>query len=258
MKTFILSFFKNVKSFNNLLLNLTIKSLTSFSFIILIKKYYSYFRYILEYLKVFRFYNLFKTFFKLLALINILLGIYTLIIFTDFRYDDYLNFRSNFSISDLFLNFKHFLKIICNYINNLFYDDLVTINKTFNQANTKAKEIVDLLDNKKEKFMVDNPIFIVIKDFKEYLASLSAMELCLVINITSCVFILTCIVSILFALSGNYLIDKFSLEQKLPKLSQIIQLRVKFQHYYVIINSVFIILAILSLIFVNIVTLIHG
>jgi hypothetical protein len=113
-------------------------------------------------------------------------------------------------------------------------------------------------DNKKNFLMYNNPIFIVIKDFKEYLASLSAMELCLVINITSCVFILTCIVSILFAFSGNYLIDKFLLEQKLPKLSKIIQLRVKFQHYYVIINSVFIILAILSLIFVNIVTLIHG
>jgi hypothetical protein len=132
------------------------------------------------------------------------------------------------------------------------------IDLTFNQANIKAQEIADILDNKKAKFMGDNPIFNVIADFKEYLATLSAMELCLLINISSCVFIITCIISILFALSGNYLIDKFSLEQKLPKLSKIIQLRVKFQHYYVIINSVFIILALLSLIFVNIVTLIHG
>jgi hypothetical protein len=141
---------------------------------------------------------------------------------------------------------------------NLYNKYKEQIDKTFNQANTKAKEIVDILFNKKYKFRDDNPIFTVIKDFKEYLASLSAMEICLIINITTCVFIFTCIISIFFALSGNYLIDKFSLEQKLPKLSKIIQLRVKFQHYYVIINSVFIILALFSLIFVNTFTLING
>jgi hypothetical protein len=132
------------------------------------------------------------------------------------------------------------------------------IDDTFNKANTKAKEIADMLDKTKDNFLDDNPIFNLINDFKEYLASLSAMEICLVINITSCVFILTCIISILFAVLGFYLIDKFSLEQKLPKLSKIIQLRVKFQRYYVIINSVFIILTIISLIFVNTITLING
>ena len=106
--------------------------------------------------------------------------------------------------------------------------------------------------------MDNNSIYNLTMKFKEYLATLSTMELCLVINISSCVFILTCIISILFAISGNYLIDKFLLELKLPKLSKIIQLRVKLQRYYVFINSVFIILAILSLIFVNTITLINS
>lgn len=132
------------------------------------------------------------------------------------------------------------------------------IDNTFNNANSKAKEIVDILDNTKEKFMDDNSIFNIIKEFKEYLASLNAMEICLIINITSCVFIFTCIISIFFAISGNYLIDKFSLEQKLPKLSKLIQLRVKFQRYYVFINSFFIILGMLSLIFVNTITLLNN
>jgi hypothetical protein len=132
------------------------------------------------------------------------------------------------------------------------------IDGAFTKANNKTSEISDLLDKTKNKFMEDNPIFNVINDFKEYLASLSAMEICLIINISSCVFILTCIISILFAVSGNYLIDKFSLEEKLPKLSKVIQLRVKFQRYYIFINTVFIILAILSLLFINIITLING
>ena len=105
---------------------------------------------------------------------------------------------------------------------------------------------------------MDNPIFNVIKDYKEYLASLSATEICLIINITSSVFIFTSIISILFAISGNYLIEKFSLEQKLAKLSKIIQLRVKLQQYYIFINSVFIIIAIFGLLIVNTLTLIYS
>jgi hypothetical protein len=133
--------------------------------------------------------------------------------------------------------------------------------QAFSNVNDKANEVLDLLNKTKNalpKFMVDNPIIIAINDFKKYLASLSLMEICLIINISSCVFILTCIISILFAISGNFLIDKFSLEQKLPKLSKVIQLRVKFQRYYVFINSVFIILTILPLIFVNTITLINS
>jgi len=132
------------------------------------------------------------------------------------------------------------------------------INEVYSKANNKADEISDILNNTKDNFMDNNPIFEIIKDFKEYLASLSIMEICLVVNIFSCVFIITCIISILFAVFGNYLIDRFSLVQKFPKLSRIIQLRVKLQRYYVIINSVLIILALLSLILVNAITLING
>jgi hypothetical protein len=132
------------------------------------------------------------------------------------------------------------------------------INEAFTKADNKANEIADVLSKTKDKFMDNNPIFDIINDFKEYLFSLSVMEICLVINITSCVFILTCIISILSAVFGNYLIDRFSLEQKFPKLSRIIQLRVKLQRYYVIINSVLIILAVFSLIIVNTITLING
>ena len=132
------------------------------------------------------------------------------------------------------------------------------IDAAYAKVNDKASEILDILDKTKNKFMEDNPIFNIINNFKEYLASLSTIEICLIINISSCVFIITCIISILFAVSGNYLIDKFSLEEKLPKLSKVIQLRVKFQRYYIFINTVFIILAIFSLLFINIITLINS
>ena len=179
-------------------------------------------------------------------------------------------------LNELTINLKNMESIHKKYITkfedgNISADSETSINlyskykeefhQAFSNVNDKASEVLDLLNQKKNKFMAaeqDNPIIIAINEFKEYLASLSLMEICLIINISSCVFILTCIISIFFAISGNYLIDKFSLEQKLPKLSKIIQLRVNLQRYYVSINSVFIILTILSLIFVNTITLINS
>ncbi len=131
MKIFILSFFKHLKSFNNLLLNLTIKSISSFSYIVLVIKYYSYFRFILEYFKGWRFYNIFKAFFKVIALINILLGIFTLIVFTDFRYDDYKTFINNniinFSFNDFVSKLKNYFKRVLKKLINIFDDDSVII-----------------------------------------------------------------------------------------------------------------------------------
>ena len=129
------------------------------------------------------------------------------------------------------------------------------IDNTFKKANTKANELENALDNTNDKFMDDNPIFNLITEYKEYLATLSSIETCLLINITTSIFILTCIINIFYSICGNYLINKFSLEERFPKLSKIIKLRVTFQKYYIIINSVFIIIAVLSLIFINIIAL---
>ena len=109
-----------------------------------------------------------------------------------------------------------------------------------NEAFKKAKEINDNIDKKSnsldspiDKLSGDNYITKLISDFNNYLSNLSLTDICLVINISSCLFILTCLVTILFSVYGNFIIDKFSLEQKYPKLAVIIKLRVKLQHAYV-------------------------
>lgn len=133
--------------------------------------------------------------------------------------------------------------------------------ETFKEAFWNVESAVNKIDEiiKGGKHIIEDPnIFNLINDFKKYLNSLSAMELCLVINITTSIFILSCIISILYAVGGNYLINKFSLIEKLPKLKKIILLRVKFQRYYIYLDSLLIILAVLSLILVNFITLLYG
>lgn len=52
---------------------------------------------------------------------------------------------------------------------------------------------------------------------------------------------LGCLINIIFALFGDYLIKRWSLEKRWPKLSKLIELRKTFQKYYLILNTLIII-----------------
>lgn len=159
MKTFIISLLKHTKSLNNLLFNLSINSVSSFSYIKLVIKYYSYFKYILQYFKGNRFYNLFKALFKLIGLINVLLGIFVLVVFTEFRYDEYKTFIeyyiTNFSFSNFFMKSKQLIKNCLKYISSLFDDDLEKPNSpSEDKVNNKSPNNYNI--DKKNTFNIDN------------------------------------------------------------------------------------------------------
>jgi hypothetical protein len=118
----------------------------------------------------------------------------------------------------------------------------------------KIKKYLSEIDINK-KFFDNNPFLNIYNDFKEYLSTLSVYELCILTNIFLMIFIFTCLITILFTFYGNYLIEKLSLEQKYPKLSSIIKLRVKLQHYYILTNSLFIFIALVLMGYINIITL---
>ena len=58
--------------------------------------------------------------------------------------------------------------------------------------------------------------------------------------------IFACVVNICLSLFGEYLINRFSLETRYPKLSKLIQLRKTFQNFYLKINLLLIIIIVLS------------
>lgn len=121
---------------------------------------------------------------------------------------------------------------------------------------TKSNELEKFIDDIKDmKFMENNPISELIFEFNKYLSTLSVYELCILMNVFLCIFIFTCLISILFAFYGNYFISKFNLEEKYPKFSKIIRLRVQFQQYYIILNSLAITLALSLQFYVNLATL---
>lgn len=128
----------------------------------------------------------------------------------------------------------------------------------FDKASKHAEDLEKTINNLSSKLMDDHSLSQIINNFKDYLATLSVTDICLVMNIFVSIFIFTCLVSIILAVYGNFLIDKLSLETKYPKLNSIISLRAKLQHTYVITNTLFILVALILMFFVNLITLISG
>lgn len=90
--------------------------------------------------------------------------------------------------------------------------------------------------------------------FQEILKNLSLVDLCILIDIIGILIIFSCVMSIIFAYYGNYLISKYTLDQKFPRLSKLINLRVKFQHYSIFINLFLIIVTLIVLLLINLLT----
>ena len=87
--------------------------------------------------------------------------------------------------------------------------------------------------------------------YQEFLSTLSTEQIGALGHLWIFFFILMCLFSLISVFYGDWLIRYFKLEEKLPKLARFIQLRRKFQHYYLILNFICIILALLLLISLN-------
>jgi len=123
IKLLILKLLNIFKSLINLLLRLIIKLIKTFSFIILIKKYYSYFKIIFNTLKKFNHYYIFKYFIKSLGIFNILLSVFTIFILTDFQ-NDYIKILEQYlNQNELFISIRKYLKRILKYLIDLFSID---------------------------------------------------------------------------------------------------------------------------------------
>lgn len=167
------------------------------------------------------------------------------------KIEDYIN-NSNKTTTD---NYAGEAEVVTNpnSFNNEI-GEIISKNLDCGAGVEKIKKYLSEIDINKNLFE-NNPFLNIYNDFKEYLSTLSVYELCILTNIFLIIFIFTCLITILFAFYGNYLIKNLSLEQKYPKLSGIIKLRVKLQHYYILTNSLFIFIALVLMGYINIITL---
>jgi hypothetical protein len=136
---------------------------------------------------------------------------------------------------------------------NSLANDASILDKYRNEIADSFKKIHQELEQINPKLTSDD-ILDYINNFNNYLSSLSVTELCLLMNILISILIFTCLISIISAFYGNFLIEKFNLEKKYPKISTFLKIRNKLQHTYIFINTIVIVLSLLLLLFINITT----
>ena len=92
--------------------------------------------------------------------------------------------------------------------------------------------------------------------FKFFISNLSFEQLLAVAHISSSIFIFILLPrwgrDIIIIIYSDYLIKYLRLEKKYPKIARIIQMRRMFQHSYLIINILLIIITLICTIYMNI------
>lgn len=155
-----------------------------------------------------------------------------------------------------------FLKSFQNY--ERFSDDALALAKSLNNAKTEPEKSniqaeLALLDLKRAHYHdetekgiqntiqnvqdlhdlndgVNKSIIFNIDSLIEYYNSFHAVSKIAFSLILLNYIIISCLISIAFIFYGNYLIHRFNLESKYPKIYKVISLRVKYQNYYLIMN----------------------
>jgi hypothetical protein len=86
----------------------------------------------------------------------------------------------------------------------------------------------------------------------QFLSTLTTIQVGAIAYILVSILIIYLLINILLIFYGDKLITYFEIELRYPKLTKIIKLRRKFQDYYIISNSLIVILLLLYIIYINI------
>ena len=112
----------------------------------------------------------------------------------------------------------------------------------------KSKNLeIDKLKNSSNTKLTDN-FNDMINDFNTWLSSITFEQNIALINLFVVGLIMLTLISLIFIFYGNYLLDYLKLEERYPKIVNIIKLRYKYQQFYLFIN--FIIITAVSVIMV--------
>lgn len=168
---------------------------------------------------------------------------------------DYLN-QCKISVNTMNENYNKLIQIANNSKkNSQILDDVTQINgsteKAFkalnvakNAASQEANNIISLTEEAQTKFVI-------LSDYMEFLDKFNGFGKLFIGLLIFKYVILSCCISILSIIYGNYLIDRFNIEGKYPRIYKLLSLRIKYQRYYILLNlSIIAIAALIELLII--------
>ena len=117
------------------------------------------------------------------------------------------------------------------------------------------EKFFDLFSNKKNKLsdessILDN-ILDYIQSYSDFLQNLTFEQQIILFNFLCSILLLSYIVSILIIFYSNYLIERFDLEKRYPRIAIYLRYRAKFQKYYYYWNIICIMIILIVMLSTN-------
>jgi DNA repair ATPase RecN len=107
-------------------------------------------------------------------------------------------------------------------------------NKTVLQNVSQIQDKINNLINKGSNFNIPSidDFYTILNSFLNSLTSFDIPHQIVIGNLVVILYLLSLFISYLSGLYGNYLIDKFDLSNRFPRLAKLLQYRMKYQQYY--------------------------
>ncbi len=172
---------------------------------------------------------------------------------------------------DSIVNNRSTLQLLSNRLKNenISQEERDFIEKTLDSLNTNQAESVEqvkgVLEELRDIFSGPSNNFFnpfdsfheSIEVFKNFLSTLQIEQIISVAHLCAILFLFSCLFSIVSVIFGDFLIKHLKLEDKYPKVAIYIQIRRKFQRYYLILDIGLIFTMLIALTLLNIYILIN-
>ena len=177
------------------------------------------------------------------------------------------NIINNTEIESNLKNIKSGLECIQNKVNDLNKLDNVNndlINESYQtlkdeafKTNNIIDKVLEFINNNSSSSSNNFILQDILNNYNQFFDSLTTFQKGALAHTLLCIFILGCLFDILVAYYSNQLIEYYNLENKYPKLAKYLQLRRKFQSYYIKFNILLIIIVVLFTLYVNVSILLY-
>lgn len=131
-------------------------------------------------------------------------------------------------------------------------ETISNLNTLVSKLNENYSQLLEIIKNSSSgsntNFMADSNL---IDSINNFVSNLTPLENLAVMHISASCIILFSLFSILSVFYGEFYIQKFNLETKFPRLAKFIQLRRKFQHYYILSEFILISLVLIGSTYVD-------
>jgi len=170
------------------------------------------------------------------------------------------NNESNSKIENIirksFENNESKIEMLNNKVNQLIEkksfeeDNIIEVNNDIKDINNDLVNIVNQIDDTLKSNMFDFDFF---NSIIAYVNNLNFLQTLAFTHICGIIFIFLSLNSLIALYFGDYLTNKFNIENKYPKIYKFIQLRRKYQVYFIIKDLTIIYIALILLTFINII-----